>query len=575
MASVDDPKVLADPKFLAEQEFFEDDENFRYDLVNDEGEMEDDGLNDDIVDAFTTIQFNNQQYEATQPLSHSITEVRPSVVDDFIRNFLIKAGMKTTLDTFNTEWYELQSKGKLPNELSVIVPDLYLRNEDLDQQARQLREQVEKAAEVAHRAQATWDKFRRERDFHRMHHKRVVQEKEKLITDIRRLRNHMRSYEPAIEELKFRHQAAIKEKMLIRLERDRLKTRVKALEDQISLITNPPVPEEAPKTRKATRTVRKEAVFPKDDPGSNPFLNLEFDKAHFEAYHMRKSFKGHLNSVSCVAFHPKKPIFATGSDDETWRLWTVPDCELVMAGEGHTSWLSSLHFHPHGSHLSTSSGDGTVKIWEFSQARCTHTFTDHTQAVWGCEFHPAGDFVASCSMDHTVRIWDLIAGKCKQTLRGHVDSVNACCWQPLTANVCSASGDKTVSVWDGRTGLCVQTLYGHANSVNHLKINNRGDTIVSADADGVVKVWDIRMVSELATIDAGKYPINQLTMDRGGHRALAASDDGTIKVLDLQSFTQISELRGHDNAVQCLATAPSDGYFISGSSDATFKIWSK
>lgn len=54
---------------------------------------------------------------------------------------------------------------------------------------------------VANSAQATWDKFRKERDFHRMHHQRVIQEKNKLVDDIRRLRTHMRSYEPAIEEV--------------------------------------------------------------------------------------------------------------------------------------------------------------------------------------------------------------------------------------------------------------------------------------------------------------------------------------------------------------------------------------
>lgn len=37
-------------------------------------------------------------------------------------------------------------------------------------------------------ASATWDRFRKERDFHRMHHKRVAQEKNKLITDIKRLK---------------------------------------------------------------------------------------------------------------------------------------------------------------------------------------------------------------------------------------------------------------------------------------------------------------------------------------------------------------------------------------------------
>lgn len=36
---------------------------------------------------------------------------------------------------------------------------------------------------IAERAQGTWDKFRKERDFHRMHHKRVVQVKNALCSD--------------------------------------------------------------------------------------------------------------------------------------------------------------------------------------------------------------------------------------------------------------------------------------------------------------------------------------------------------------------------------------------------------
>lgn len=61
-------------------------------------------------------------------------QVRPSVVDDYIRNFLIKVGMTRTLDSFNTEWYELQAKGRLNEEYTTKVPDIYLRNEELDEQ---------------------------------------------------------------------------------------------------------------------------------------------------------------------------------------------------------------------------------------------------------------------------------------------------------------------------------------------------------------------------------------------------------------------------------------------------------
>ena len=37
--------------------------------------------------------------------------------DEFLRNFFIKFGMKKTLESFQTEWYELKSKGELQMDL--------------------------------------------------------------------------------------------------------------------------------------------------------------------------------------------------------------------------------------------------------------------------------------------------------------------------------------------------------------------------------------------------------------------------------------------------------------------------
>ena len=38
----------------------------------------------------------------------------------------------------------------------------------------------------------------------------------------------------------------------------------------------------------------------------NPFLDLAFQPPTVERFALRKSFKGHLNSISAVAFHPRK-----------------------------------------------------------------------------------------------------------------------------------------------------------------------------------------------------------------------------------------------------------------------------
>jgi len=66
-----------------------------------------------------------------------------------------------------------------------------------------------------------------------MHHKRVVQEKNRLITDLRRLREHYSCYEPALRTLKTKYQTAMKEKMLSKLERDRIMGEVQGLKSAL------------------------------------------------------------------------------------------------------------------------------------------------------------------------------------------------------------------------------------------------------------------------------------------------------------------------------------------------------
>merc|ERR1719456_2104073 len=102
-----------------------------------------------------------------------------------------------------------------------VVPSEYQRTHSMHHDITQLHTELSKAKLVAEKAKGSWDKFRKERDFHRMHHKRVVQEKNKLLVDLKRLKKHYEQYEPTLTELRHKYEVAMKEKMLMRLERDR------------------------------------------------------------------------------------------------------------------------------------------------------------------------------------------------------------------------------------------------------------------------------------------------------------------------------------------------------------------
>lgn len=71
--------------------------------------------------------------------------------------------------------------------------------------------------------------MKKERDFHRMHHNRVAQEKNKLITDLKRLKLHYETYEPLLKNMKDKYEGAIRNKIVNQLERDRAVAELGAL----------------------------------------------------------------------------------------------------------------------------------------------------------------------------------------------------------------------------------------------------------------------------------------------------------------------------------------------------------
>lgn len=254
-------------------------------------------------------------------------------------------------------------------------------------------------------------------------------------------------------------ESAMKEKMLMRLEKDRLIAKVENLELSLKQLEDDKVNEVESMSKydnksaaasvkqsptKATEPavggqvvggVLKMTKKPTPIPGRdrfNPALNETYESSGAQMSLVKSFSKHHLMGVTSLSYNPKKDIVATGSDDTTWKLWSVPNGDLIMSGEGHVDWIGGVEFHPKGNLLATASGDGSVKIWDFVKACCAYTFSEHGQPVWKVSYHDTGDFLLSCSMDHTIKLWDMNMPKSRFTFRGHVDSVNSVQWLPYS-----------------------------------------------------------------------------------------------------------------------------------------------
>jgi tetratricopeptide (TPR) repeat protein len=114
---------------------------------------------------------------------------------------------------------------------------------------------------------------------------------------------------------------------------------------------------------------------------------------------------GHTGVVYSVVFSPDGQLLASGSADQTIRLWKVGDGSLVRELKGHTRPVQSVAFSPDGQLLASGSNDQTVRLWKVGDGSLVRELKGHTEWVRSVAFSPHGQALASASSDLTVRLW--------------------------------------------------------------------------------------------------------------------------------------------------------------------------
>lgn len=248
----------------------------------------------------------------------------------------------------------------------------------------------------------------------------------------------------------------------------------------------------------------------------------------------------------------------------------MPDHALHVL-KGHSDSVTSVYWSPNSSQLASGSRDNTARLWSTANEKTVVTYNGHRGAVLSVAWNPDGLLMASGGADRLVRVWDT-QGTTKQSYSGWGGAISSVIWnnngRSLFVGTLGAGAREVIL----STGLKVGKEY--RSFIHALALSPDGNRLAAAYESGSIVVVDLQgQAQRPISYHHHSGPALAVAWSPDGSLLASGGADAVAQVMDAAAGHIVRTLL-HNGAVNGIAWEPTNTYRLATAcADGNVRIW--